>query len=133
MSSKHGAQLLKTKQTPLYVSVQVTPVLGIIDKVTRDALRSSEAEVAAIFDAPLDLFLRDSRQHRHRDVAWAEGVPYRLHYFEHRQLGQTFNIWVRSSRSRPPVPPTERHASRKGAFLPLIMSHVIKRSGTTAK
>lgn len=72
----------------------MTAVIGVIDEATREALRPSEAEVAAVFDAPLHLFLRDSRRHRHRDVEWVEGVPYRLHYFEHRQLDRTFNVWV---------------------------------------
>ena len=73
---------------------QVTPVLGIISEAARDALKPSEAEVAVVFDAPLCMFLRESRRHSYQDVQWAEGVPYRLHFFEHRQMGQTFNIWV---------------------------------------
>ena len=73
--------------------LSVTPVVGVVPAACVPGLRAAEAEVAAIFDAPLAQFL-GSAGHSQRDQPWvhgpAPGVRFRLHYFEHGQLGP---IW----------------------------------------
>ena len=73
--------------------LSVTPVVGVVPAACVPGLRAAEAEVAAIFDAPLARFL-GSAGHMQRDQPWvhgpAPGVRFRLHYFEHGQLGP---IW----------------------------------------
>jgi coenzyme A diphosphatase NUDT7 len=68
----------------------VTPVVGIVPAQCRAALRPAEAEVDAVFDVPLDVFLRESSAHSVKDVQWrGTGLPYRLHFFEY----EGFTIW----------------------------------------
>lgn len=52
-------------------------MIGLIDAATRQQLRASEAEVETIFDAPLDMFLKDTRAHQHKDVFWNDTIQYR--------------------------------------------------------
>lgn len=56
---------------------QVTPVIGVIDAGVRSQLQASEAEVEAIFDCPLEMFLADTSAHNYRDVWWNEKIEYR--------------------------------------------------------
>lgn len=57
--------------------MQVTPVIGVIDAGVRSQLRASDAEVEAIFDCPLEMFLEDSPTHKHKDVWWNDVIQYR--------------------------------------------------------
>ena len=61
---------------------QVTPVVARIPHPDTLDLQASAAEVAAIFHAPLELFLQAGPQHSHKDAEFM-GLPYRLHFFEH--------------------------------------------------
>eukprot|EP00884_Botryococcus_braunii_P014051 jgi/Botrbrau1/22647/Bobra.176_1s0069.1 len=70
--------------------LSVTPVIGVVPHSCRSSLRPSEAEVDAVFDVPLDVFLRESASHSYKDVTWRnEGLPYRIHFFEYHG----FTIW----------------------------------------
>lgn len=69
--------------------LSVTPVIAKILPHSRAAFACNEAEVEAIFDVPLDVFLTNNRKHWHEDVSWNDIVRYRLHYFKHN----TFTIW----------------------------------------
>ena len=68
--------------------LQVTPIVARIPHPAKLDLQANDAEVAAIFHAPLELFLHDGPHHRHQDADFM-GMPYRLHFFEH--AGHT--IW----------------------------------------
>lgn len=57
-------------------------------------MRSNAAEVESVFDAPLRLFLRQSKAHSHQDVTWAPGIDYRVHFFQHTQNETGYTIWV---------------------------------------
>lgn len=70
--------------------MQVTPVIGVVPRECRGGLRPAEDEVDAVFDVPLDVFLRESPSHSYKDVMWRNaGLPYRIHFFE----SHGFNIW----------------------------------------
>ncbi|KAK9845739.1 hypothetical protein WJX81_001045 [Elliptochloris bilobata] len=75
--------------------LSVTPVVGVVPAACIPTLRAAEAEVAAIFDVPLALFL-GAAGHSQRDVAWlhgpAPGVRFRLHYFECGELGPVWGL-----------------------------------------
>ena len=60
-----------------YTLLQVTPIIGIIDSAATSEFRSNEAEVETIFDVPLEIFLKETRHHNHRDVHWNDDIPYR--------------------------------------------------------
>jgi peroxisomal coenzyme A diphosphatase NUDT7 len=66
-----------TLRDKLLRCAQVTPVIGVLDAAVRSQLQASEAEVEAIFDCPLEMFLRDSPAHKHKDVWWNETIQYR--------------------------------------------------------
>ncbi len=95
--------------------LSVTPVVGIVPAACIPALRASPAEVAAIFSAPLRLFL-GARGHTHKDVPWvhgpAPGIRFRLHYFEYGELGP---IW------RAPFPPTTPLSTSPEMHVPCAM------------
>ena len=55
----------------------MTPVIGVIDAGVRSQLQASEAEVEAIFDCPLEMFLEDTPAHKQTDVWWNETIEYR--------------------------------------------------------
>ena len=80
--------------------LSVTPVLGAVPAACVPGLAPCPAEVAAIFTVPLATFL-GAAGHSQRDVPWvhgpAPGVRFRLHYFEHGELGP---IW-RAPRAAP--------------------------------
>jgi hypothetical protein len=52
-------------------------VIGVIDASVLSQLQASEAEVEAIFDCPLGLFLEDSAAHKHKDIWWNNTIQYR--------------------------------------------------------
>lgn len=57
------------------LSVQVAPVVGVIPAGTR--LRPQASEVAAVFTAPLHMFVDGCPGYYSRDVEWEKGIPYR--------------------------------------------------------
>jgi len=70
-------------------------MLGVVPAACVPGLAPCPAEVAAIFTVPLATFL-GAAGHMHRDVPWvhgpAPGVRFRLHYFEHGELGPIWRV-----------------------------------------
>ncbi|KAG0582715.1 hypothetical protein KC19_3G079700 [Ceratodon purpureus] len=70
----------------------VTPVVGIVPEHHKFEPRPNAGEVDAIFDVPLEMFLKDER-HRTEDRQWLD-VQYRVHYFDYDAPdGKKFTIW----------------------------------------
>ncbi|KDD77070.1 hypothetical protein H632_c27p3 [Helicosporidium sp. ATCC 50920] len=52
------------------------------------------AEVESVFAAPLSMFVEPPVGcHRHKDHAWEEGFPFRVHFFKHAHRGSEYVIW----------------------------------------
>lgn len=71
--------------------LSVAPVVGVIPAGTR--LRPQASEVAAVFTAPLHMFVDGCPGYYSRDVEWEKGIPYRLHFFPHVHRGRDYLIW----------------------------------------
>lgn len=71
--------------------LRVVPVIGIL--TDRQAFKPSAnaAEVEAIFDAPLEMFLKDENR-RSEEREWM-GVKYLVHYFDYETETNKFLIW----------------------------------------
>lgn len=70
----------------------VTPVVGVLVEHHKFEPRPNPGEVDAVFDVPLDMFLKDER-HRTEDRQWMD-IQYRVHYFEHDAAdGNKYVIW----------------------------------------
>lgn len=71
--------------------LRVTPVVGLL--TDRDSFRPilNPGEVDAIFDAPLEMFLKDEN-HRSEEKQWM-GFNYTVHYFDFETETQKFLIW----------------------------------------
>eukprot|EP00850_Spirogloea_muscicola_P021667 SM000257S08651 [mRNA] locus=s257:20337:21691:- [translate_table: standard] len=59
----------------------VTPVVGLLANGHEFLPAPNPSEVAAVFSAPLHMFLEADRHH-HDDLEWL-GMPYRVHFFQH--------------------------------------------------
>jgi len=108
--SCNAAQVLGRLPSVLSIHrLSVTPVLGVVPAACVPGLAPCPAEVAAIFTVPLATFL-GAAGHTHRDVPWvhgpAPGVRFRLHYFEHGELGP---VWRAPRPSSPLLVPAELH------------------------
>lgn len=70
----------------------VTPVVGILPEHHKFEPRPNAGEVDAIFDVPIEMFLKDER-HRTEDRQWMD-IQYRVHYFEYDAPdGKNYTIW----------------------------------------
>ncbi|KAK4345049.1 hypothetical protein RND71_035225 [Anisodus tanguticus] len=70
----------------------VIPVVGILwDRNTFNPLINT-AEVAAVFDAPLEMFLKDENR-REQEVKYM-GDQYVLHFFDHETEDEKYIIWA---------------------------------------
>ncbi|KAK4364116.1 hypothetical protein RND71_015474 [Anisodus tanguticus] len=70
----------------------VIPVVGILwDRNTFNPLINT-AEVAAIFDAPLEMFLKDENR-REQELEYM-GDQYVLHFFDHEAENEKYIIWA---------------------------------------
>ncbi|XP_016438357.1 nudix hydrolase 11 [Nicotiana tabacum] len=72
--------------------ITVVPVVGIL--WDRNAFKPviNTAEVAAIFDAPLEMFLKDeNRREQEREYM---GDEYVLHFFDHETENEKYIIWA---------------------------------------
>jgi len=69
--------------------LSVTPVLAT---VPADLEMTPNQEVAALFSAPLAMFLDPGSGYSCRDVEW-EGLKYRLHYWDYNYRGRSYTIW----------------------------------------
>ncbi|KAH0721492.1 hypothetical protein KY284_006522 [Solanum tuberosum] len=72
--------------------ITVIPVVGILwDRNTFNPLINT-AEVAALFDAPLEMFLKDeNRREQEREYM---GDVYVLHFFDHETENEKYIIWA---------------------------------------
>ncbi|KAG0462532.1 hypothetical protein HPP92_021008 [Vanilla planifolia] len=71
--------------------LQVVPVIGVLINKKAFIPSPNAAEVEAVFDAPLDMFLKDDN-HRSEERQWM-GENYLLHYFTYESNGKEFLIW----------------------------------------
>ncbi|KAL0407408.1 UNVERIFIED_CONTAM: Nudix hydrolase 15, mitochondrial [Sesamum latifolium] len=73
-------------------NITVVPVIGIIwDKRAFDPVPNA-AEVDSIFDAPLEMFLKDENR-RQEEREWM-GCKYLLHFFDHQDKNKSYVIWA---------------------------------------
>lgn len=69
--------------------ISVIPVVATIPSDFKP--RANPNEVAAVFDVPLETFVRPGAgRHSHKDCVW-DDLAYRLHYFETED--KKFTIW----------------------------------------
>ncbi|KAL0924581.1 hypothetical protein M5K25_005423 [Dendrobium thyrsiflorum] len=71
--------------------LRVVPVIGVLSDKKAFAPILNTAEVEAIFDAPLEMFLKDEN-HRSEEREWM-GEKYLLHYFDYEINKKKFLIW----------------------------------------
>lgn len=71
--------------------LRVVPVIGVLSNKQAFIPVPNAAEVEAVFDAPLDMFLKDEN-HRSEEREWM-GDKYLLHYFDYESNNSKFLIW----------------------------------------
>lgn len=71
--------------------LRVVPVIGILPDKQAFKPVANPAEVEAIFDAPLEMFLKDENR-RSEEREWL-GVKYLVHYFDFLTGNKKFVIW----------------------------------------
>ncbi|KNA15407.1 hypothetical protein SOVF_098570 [Spinacia oleracea] len=71
--------------------LKVVPVIGILSN--KDAFKPdpNAAEVETIFDAPLEMFIKDEN-HRAEEREWM-GCKYLIHYFDYETVNKKYVIW----------------------------------------
>lgn len=74
------------------VRMTVVPVLGILPHKSAFTLTPNTAEVESIFDAPLDMFLKDENR-RAEEREW-RGNKYLLHFFDYEAENGKYVIWA---------------------------------------
>lgn len=74
------------------INITVVPVVGVIwDKRAFNPVPNA-AEVESIFDAPLEMFLKDENR-RQEEREW-KGYKYLLHFFYHQVENELYVIWA---------------------------------------
>ncbi|KAL3820377.1 hypothetical protein ACJIZ3_006282 [Penstemon smallii] len=72
--------------------ITVIPVIGILwDKNAFNPIPNAD-EVESIFDAPLEMFLKDENR-REEEREWM-GYKYLLHFFDHQVYNKCYVIWA---------------------------------------
>lgn len=71
--------------------LRVIPVIGILSNKNDFNPSPNAAEVEAIFDAPLEMFLKD--ENRKLEKREWMGVEYLLHFFDYDMNGKKYLIW----------------------------------------
>lgn len=71
--------------------VRVIPVVALLPERSTFRPIPNCKEVEAVFDAPLDMFLKGD-QHRIEERKWL-GFIYRLHYFDFELNNKKYLIW----------------------------------------
>ncbi|KZV58736.1 nudix hydrolase 15, mitochondrial-like [Dorcoceras hygrometricum] len=71
--------------------LRVIPVIGILSNKKDFHPSLNAAEVEAIFDAPLEMFLKDENR-KWELVEWM-GVEYLVHFFDYEMDGKKYLIW----------------------------------------
>ncbi|KAF7121510.1 hypothetical protein RHSIM_Rhsim13G0185000 [Rhododendron simsii] len=74
----------------------VVPVLGILADIRQFNPTPNAAEVEAIFDAPLDMFLKDKNR-REEEREWM-GNKYLLHFFDYEAENGKYVLWALTAR-----------------------------------
>ncbi|XP_027108769.2 nudix hydrolase 11-like [Coffea arabica] len=72
--------------------ISVVPVIGIMQDRYAFKPDANTAEVEEIFDAPLEMFLKDENR-REVELEWM-GEKYALHFFDHNSENKKFVIWA---------------------------------------
>lgn len=75
--------------------LRVTPVVALLLDRSKLSLTPNAGEVDAIFDAPLEMFLKDQK-HRCEEREWI-GLAYRVHYFDFETDNEKYTIWGMTS------------------------------------
>ncbi|KAL2642663.1 hypothetical protein R1flu_010250 [Riccia fluitans] len=71
----------------------VIPVIGMLDDMRKYDPKPNPGEVESVFEAPLEMFLKESENHWWKEREWL-GVNYRVHFFDYTTPdGQKFLIW----------------------------------------
>ncbi|KAI5084968.1 hypothetical protein GOP47_0001137 [Adiantum capillus-veneris] len=71
--------------------LRVTPVVAVLLDRSKLSLTPNSGEVDAIFDAPLEMFLKE-QNYRCEEREWM-GLAYRVHYFDYNANSQKYLIW----------------------------------------
>ncbi|XP_006303823.2 nudix hydrolase 15, mitochondrial [Capsella rubella] len=71
--------------------LRVIPVIGILRDKTKFNPIPNPGEVEAVFDAPLEMFLKDENR-RSEEREWM-GEKYLIHYFDYRTGDKNYMIW----------------------------------------
>uniref|UniRef100_A0A1J3CAE4 Nudix hydrolase 15, mitochondrial n=1 Tax=Noccaea caerulescens TaxID=107243 RepID=A0A1J3CAE4_NOCCA len=71
--------------------LRVIPVIGILREKKAFNPTPNPAEVEAVFDAPLEMFLKDENR-RSEEREWM-GEKYLIHYFDYRAGDKDYMIW----------------------------------------
>ncbi|XP_042041908.1 nudix hydrolase 15, mitochondrial-like isoform X2 [Salvia splendens] len=74
------------------INIAVVPVIGVIWDKTAFEPTLNAAEVESVFDAPLEMFLKDENR-RQEEQEW-KGHKYFRHFFDHRIENETYVIWA---------------------------------------
>ncbi|KAG6554776.1 hypothetical protein Mapa_003795 [Marchantia paleacea] len=71
----------------------VIPVIGLLDDVRNYKPTPNPGEVESVFEAPLEMFLKESEKHWFEEREWL-GVKYRVHFFDYTTpAGEKFLVW----------------------------------------
>ncbi|KAH7296315.1 hypothetical protein KP509_26G018900 [Ceratopteris richardii] len=71
--------------------LRVTPVVALLLDRSKISLTPNKGEVDAVFDAPLEMFLK-KEHHRSEEREWI-GFAYRVHYFDYKASDGRHLIW----------------------------------------
>lgn len=71
--------------------LRVTPVVALLPDRSKLTLTPNPSEVDAVFDAPLEMFLKD-QNYRCEEREWI-GLAYRVHYFDFEATNEKYLIW----------------------------------------
>ncbi|KAJ0083040.1 hypothetical protein Patl1_10578 [Pistacia atlantica] len=74
------------------IGMTVVPVIGILSERKAFIPLLSTDEVEAMFDAPLEMFLKDENR-REVEKEWT-GDKYLLHFFDYEAEGKEYMIWA---------------------------------------
>lgn len=71
--------------------LRVIPVIGLVSNIKEFNPTPNDAEVESVFDAPLEMFLKDENR-KSEEREWM-GDKYLIHYFDYEMDGKKYLIW----------------------------------------
>ncbi|KAG6387146.1 hypothetical protein SASPL_152331 [Salvia splendens] len=74
------------------INIAVVPVIGVMWDKTAFEPTLNAAEVESVFDAPLEMFLKDENR-RQEEQDW-KGHKYLRHFFDHQIDNEMYVIWA---------------------------------------